>query len=196
MPTMPAAALLLAGLAAVAIVEDTVAEPLKKSDDDELDELDATVLPELLHMEKIQTSDENWAIFGPRWEGNVQTGLIQPSIDLAEDGNLAVWTKQGAFTSFDLSYSFYMSNSPMADWSSPGIVFGYKNNSHYYVVDVPSNGQQMRGESQWGTVSLATSNGLRRGLILHRLPGVTSTPGPLPLCIRTLLPGPHCPHLC
>jgi hypothetical protein len=169
-----------------------VAEPLKSDDD----ELDATVLrPELLHMKKIQTSDENWAIFGPKWEGNVQTGLIQPSIDLAEDGNLAVWTKQGAFTSFDLSYYFYMSNSPMADWSSPGIVFGYKNNSHYYVVDVPSNGQQMRGESQWGTVSLATSNGLRRGLILHRLPGVTSTPGPLPLCIRTFIiaacvPGP------
>ena len=131
---------------------------------------------------RLQMNQKDWAVLGPPWTGNtIDSDLITPTGDVAEDGNLAIFTAQ-AFATFELSYSFMMTDQPMGDWSSPGVVFAARNSSGgYYVVDVPSQGQQFRGESQWATVSRVDpqGSGIRAGLAMERMPGVTSTPGVL-----------------
>ena len=126
---------------------------------------------------RMDNASTGWAVFGPAWGGGGGDGepWIAPAEEaVAEDGNLAIWLDR-PFATFDATFDFAL---PMG-WSSPGFVFGAANATSFYVLDVPSEGQQARGESSWATVSRVEPGcgGWRRALSTQRLPGVTSGVG-------------------
>ena len=127
---------------------------------------------------RMDNASTGWAVFGPAWGGggggDGEPWIAPAEEAVAEDGNLAIWLDR-PFATFDATFDFAL---PMG-WSSPGFVFGAANATSFYVLDVPSEGQQARGESSWATVSRVEPGcgGWRRALSTQRLPGVTSGVG-------------------
>jgi hypothetical protein len=95
-------------------------------------------------------------------------------------GNLAFFTGGGsAFTSFDATFEFAFSTEKSLDFPGPaGFAFGaWDGASDFWVVEVPAVAQAWATEMFWVTVSRQRPDGVREGVYMERLGGITSTPG-------------------
>jgi hypothetical protein len=108
-----------------------------------------------------------WAFSGGQWKDaspNNATGSrpwLQAPSGAAADGKVAVFT-QHAFADCNVTLNFTLGSWP---WTTAALVVGARNLSGgYFVVDVPTEGQQFRSENTFVTVSRVNSRGWREGL--------------------------------
>ena len=146
----------------------------------------ATASAQSTSLSMADTAD--WAFVGPKWSQTAGSGaepswikiIKAPGSPRAKQGNVAIYIKQAFVAPCNITLSFIQGST----WTTAALVVGASNlTDGYFLIDVPTEGQEFRTENTFVTVSRANSAGWREGVssatgapFIGPVPGVSSVP--------------------
>ncbi len=122
-----------------------------------------------LTLDLTESSHKNWSFLGGPWTQDA-AGVINATRDVTDE-DIALYTAD-AFADFEAEFDFRWD----CVWTTAAFVFRAADARHYYVIDFPVVGQQYRAEHFWMTIARVDERGMREGLAMQLVPGVSSAP--------------------